>query len=212
MHDRADTIDADLGILGLAIPNAPVQALNFLDDHRLRHHPRRVIRRQAVGDLLQVLQLHGDVEPVEHRPCGDAGIGETAPEPGTTIGEGGQCRVLGSPDSVEIAADQRGDVRAGFGDGAENLAATCIRFDIADPHLQMPLAVLAASDERRIQGHYDRRRRCFRLGHDAFAKSLADLQGMAAQGLMMLSRVDREHLPQHVRGGPVGHQGREMRL
>jgi len=61
MHDRADAIDADVGILGLAIPNTPVQAFNLLDDHRSRHSPGRVIRRQAIGNLLQVLQPHGDV-------------------------------------------------------------------------------------------------------------------------------------------------------
>jgi len=33
-------------------------------------------------------------------------------------------------------------------------------------------------------------------GHGALTESLANLQGMAAQGLMMLSRVDREHLLQ----------------
>jgi hypothetical protein len=38
--------------------------------------------------------------------------------PETTVGEGGQRRVPGSSDSVEIAADQL-EVGAGFGDGAE---------------------------------------------------------------------------------------------
>ncbi len=212
MHDRADTIDADLGIPGLATPNAPAQALDPLDDHRLRRHPRRVIRRQAVGDLLQVLQPHGDVEPVEHRRRGDAGAGPNTLEPGTTIGEGRQCRVLGSPDSVEIAADQRLNVGIGFGDGAENLAVTCIRFNIADPHLQMPLALRAAADERRIQGHHNRRRCCFRPDRSALTQSLADLQDMLAQGRMMRSCIDWEHLLQHIRGRPVGHQGAEMRL
>ena len=92
---------------------------------------------------------------VEHRQRGDAGVGQNTPEPRTAVGEGGQRRVSGSSDSVEIAADHRSDVRAGFGDGAEDLAA---------------------------------------------------------QGLMMLSGVDREHLRQHIRGRPVGHQGREIRL
>jgi len=110
------------------------------------------------------------------------------------------------------SADQRFGVRAGVGDGAEDLTAPCIRLNIADPHLQMPLALRAAADERRIQGHHNRRRCCFRTGRGALTKNLADLQGMAAQGLMMRSRVDRKHLPQHIRGGPVGHQGAEMRL
>ena len=43
-------------------------------------------------------------------------VGENAPERGVAIGEGGQRRVLGSPDSVEGAAAQHFDVRAGFGD------------------------------------------------------------------------------------------------
>ena len=90
------------------------------------------------------------------------------------------------PDRVEVAADQRPDVRAGFGDGTENLTATGLRFDIADPHLQRPLALRAAADERRIQGYHDRRRCCFRPDRSARTKRLADLQGMAAQGRMML--------------------------
>ena len=32
---RADAIDADLRILGLAVPQPPAQALDLLDDHRL---------------------------------------------------------------------------------------------------------------------------------------------------------------------------------
>ena len=90
---------------------------------------------------------------VEHRRLIDAGIGEDTPEPGAAVGEGGQRCVPGSSDSVEAAADHRSDVSISFGDGAENLAATGRRFDIADPHLQMPLALRAAADERRIQGH-----------------------------------------------------------
>ena len=68
-----------------------------------------------------------------------------------------------------------------FGDGAEDLTATGRRFDVADPHLQMPLALRTAADEGRSQGHHDRRRRCFRLGQGAIPKCLADLQGMAAK-------------------------------
>ena len=38
-----------------------------------------------------------------------------------------------------------------FGNRAENLPPTSFRFDVADPHLQMSLAVLTAADERRVQ-------------------------------------------------------------
>ncbi len=114
--------------------------------------------------------------------------------PGQPVGEGGQHRTVSPADGIEVAADQRFDVRAGFGDGAEDLAATRLRFDIADPHLQMPLAALAAADEGRIQGHHDRRRQRGRPDRSALTQSLADLQGMAAQGRMMRSRVDRENI------------------
>jgi len=75
----------------------------------------------------------------------------------------------------------------------------------------MPLPVLPASDERRSQAHHHRRCRRDRSDRRALTKRLADLQSMAAQGFMMRSGVDREHLPQNVSGGPVGHQGGEMR-
>ena len=38
---------------------------------------------------------------------------------------------------------------------------TGLRFDVADPHLQMPLAVLTAADERGVQSHRNGRRRLF---------------------------------------------------
>ena len=212
MHHCADTTDADLSILGFAIPQPPVQALDLRDNHRLRRHPCRVIRRQTAGCLLQVLQPHGDVEPVEHRRLGDTGISQNAPQAGAPVGERGQHRVLGSPDGVEAAADQHFDVRIGFGDGAENLPPASLRFNIADPHLQMPLAVLAAADEGRIQGHGDRRSRRIRPHRGLIPKLRTNFQSVQTQSFRVVSGVDREHLPQHVSSHPVSHQGREMRL
>ena len=40
---------------------------------------------------------------------------------------------------------------------------------------------------------------------------LGDLEGMAAQGLRIRAGVHREHLPQHLGGRPIGHQGGELR-
>jgi len=80
-------------LLGLAIPDAPVQALDLLDDHRFRRSPGRIVSQQGASDLLQVLQPHGDVKPVEHRRRGDAGVGQNTPEPRTAVGEGGQRRI-----------------------------------------------------------------------------------------------------------------------
>src|SRR3954452_2928821 len=34
-HDGADALEGDLGILGLAVPDPPVRAVNLRDDHRL---------------------------------------------------------------------------------------------------------------------------------------------------------------------------------
>ncbi len=78
MHDRSNTIDADPGTFGLAIPNAPVQSLDLRDDRSLRRHLCRIIGPQEAGDLLQVLEPHADIKPVENRQFGDAGIGENA--------------------------------------------------------------------------------------------------------------------------------------
>jgi hypothetical protein len=65
MHDLADSLDAALGVLCLAVPNAPVQTRDFGDDHSLRRHPIRLVGRQIRCRLLRVLQTHRDVEPIE---------------------------------------------------------------------------------------------------------------------------------------------------
>jgi hypothetical protein len=64
MHDLADPLDAALGVLRLAVPNAPVQTFDFGDDRSFRRHPVRVVDRQICRRQLRVLQTHGDVEPV----------------------------------------------------------------------------------------------------------------------------------------------------
>ena len=64
MHDLVDPLDAALGVLRLAVPNAPVQTFDFGDDHGLRRLPVRVIGRQICCRQLRVLQTHRDVEPV----------------------------------------------------------------------------------------------------------------------------------------------------
>src|SRR5271166_4746929 len=107
---------------------------------------------------------------VEDRQPGDAGIDENAPESGTAVGEGRQRRVRGPPDRVEASAELLFDVRTGLGHGAENLPPVSLRFNIADNDLQMPLAVLAAPDEGRIQARIDRRCRRFRPGYDLIPK------------------------------------------
>jgi hypothetical protein len=64
MHDLADPLDAALGVLRLAVPNAPVQTLDLGDDHSLRRHPVGLVGRQVRSRQLGVLQTHRDMEPV----------------------------------------------------------------------------------------------------------------------------------------------------
>src|SRR4051794_24852325 len=140
-----------------------------------------VVGRQAAGDLRQVLQTHGDVEPVKNREATDAGLEEDASQPGAAVGERGQRRILCPPNRVEVAADQRREIRVGLRDGTEHLPASRRRLDVADPDLQVPLAVLTAADERRVQGQRDHRGRRGRFDGRWHRQRLGDLEGMAAQ-------------------------------
>jgi len=149
---------------------------------------------------------------VEDRQFGDAGIGQNASKARTPIGEGRQRGAFRSADGVEVPADQHFDVRAGSGDGAENLAATRLRFHIANAYLQVTFSVLATPDEGGIQGDRDRRRRRFRPDRGTILKRHAGSQGVAAHGLFVLAGTDREHLLQYACGAPIGHEGGEMSL
>jgi hypothetical protein len=64
-HDLADPVDAALGILRLAVPNAPVQTFDFGDDPSSRRHPVRVVGRQTCRCQLRVLQARRDVSGSE---------------------------------------------------------------------------------------------------------------------------------------------------
>jgi hypothetical protein len=55
MHALADPLDA--GVLRLAVPNAPVQTLDFSDDHSLRRHPVRQFVAASVLKLASWLML-----------------------------------------------------------------------------------------------------------------------------------------------------------
>src|SRR5208283_4630155 len=78
--------------------------------------------------------------------------------------------------------------------------------------LTVPLAVLAAADEGRIQGHGDRRSRRIRPHRGLIPKLRTNFQSAQTQSFRVVSGIDREHLPQHVSSRPVSHQGGEMRL
>ena len=159
-----------------------------------------------------MLQPHRDVKPIEDWRIGDAGGGQYGSETGASIGETGQLRVAGPANGIELPADQRDDVGIGSDDGSENLASSNLRLDIENSDLQMPFAVLTATDEGRVQADGDRRRRCHQRDHSATVKLPAEFQGMAAQCLKAFSGIDREHLLEHARGDAIGHQGRKMGL
>jgi hypothetical protein len=147
---------------------------------------------------------------VENRRFQDARAGENAPKSGTTIGEGRQHGVPVSADRIEVLPDQRFDVRRGFRDAAENLTATSLRFDIANPHLEVTFVVLAAPDEGGVHGDRDRRHHRRRRDRGTVDERGASLQGMAAQRLRIRSGVDRKHLLQQVSRHLVAHQGGMM--
>jgi len=167
----------------------------------------------VVDNPILALDAVGPSTPtVENRQLGDTGIGQNTSKARTPIGEGRQRGAFRSADSVEAPADQHLDVRVGSGDGAENLPATRLRFDIANPYLQVTFSVLATSNEGGIQSDRDRRRRRFRPDRGTIPKCSAGSQGMATHGLFVVAGADRKHLLQYVSGRPIGHQGREMGL
>ena len=124
-----------------------MQAVDFRDDHRPGVLPLRGVGRQGAGCLLGMLQPHGDVEPVEARRLGDAGIDQDRAQPGTAVGERRQLGISRLADIGKAAPDQRLDRGVGLGDGGENLPGAVGRLDIAEPDFEMPLAVLTAPDE-----------------------------------------------------------------
>ena len=135
---------------------------------------------------------------------GNVGIGQNASKASTTIGERRQRGVFGLADGLEVSADQQFDVRVGSGDRAKDLAAARRCLDIANAHLQVTFSVLGTADEGGIQSDRDPRRRCFRTNRGTFANGRAGFQGVATQGLLVLSCADRKQLLQNIRGRSVG--------
>ena len=75
----------------------------------------------------------------------------------------------------------------------------------------MPLAIVTAPDEGRVQGDDDGRGGGRRFGHGGVATLLAHLEGMAAQCLGALSRLHRQKMCEHRCGDPIRHQGGQVR-
>jgi hypothetical protein len=105
MHDLADPIDAALGVLGLAIPNAPPQPLNFFEDHRFRLRSARIVCHQAACCLRRVLEAHREAERVQNGWCQDPGIDQDGAQTGTAIRESGHHGCVGCVFRRKAASD-----------------------------------------------------------------------------------------------------------
>ena len=112
---------------------------------------------QPVRHLFEMLKFHRDVKPVKNRRFQDARAGENTRSPGQPSVKAVSTVSLFPPTASRfflISASMSVD---GFRDAAENLTATSLRFDIANPHLEVTFVVLAAPDEGGIHGNRDRR-------------------------------------------------------
>ena len=112
MHDLADAVDAAPGILRLAVPNAPAQPFDLLDDHRLCLHPAGIVGRQPACCLRRVLDSHCDVKPIEEGWRRDTGIDKDRPKTGTAVGERGHFGVVGPANGAKGLWCKRGQPMA----------------------------------------------------------------------------------------------------
>ena len=65
MHDLADPIDAARGILRLAVPNAPAQTFDLVDDHGLCPHDPGQFGVPDVAELGTTSECLGSRDPAE---------------------------------------------------------------------------------------------------------------------------------------------------
>lgn len=123
-----------------------MQPFDRLDDHGLGGLPLRGVGRQVAGQLFGMPQPHGDMEPVQKRRRGDAGIDQARAPAGTAVGDGGQPSVVGLADLDKVAPDLRFEGGLGSGDGGEDLPGPIGCLDLAEADFQVPLARLTAAD------------------------------------------------------------------
>ncbi len=89
--------------------------------------------------------------------------------------------------------------------------STCRCLDIADANLELPFTIVAAANEGRVRGDGDTGSRDGLVDRRSGAKSLADLERVAAQRLGGHSSRHRQKMRQHVGGDTKRHQRRQMR-
>jgi hypothetical protein len=100
---------------------------------------------------------------VENRPLRDAGVAQNRAQASTTVGERRHRGFGGPANGIKAPPDPDRDVGIGSCNGTEHLSPAIGCFDIADAHLQMPLATSAAADEGLVNrdGHARGARRRF---------------------------------------------------
>src|SRR4051812_39201573 len=109
-HGLADPVECDSCVLGLAVPDPPVQTFDLSDDRCpcLDLTPR--ISRQSACGLLRVLPAHGNVKPVGDRRLLAPSLDQYRPQTRAAVGERGHLSVCGSADRLKVAPDQRRDI------------------------------------------------------------------------------------------------------
>src|SRR5258707_1332645 len=75
MHHRANSIDGDMGVLRLTVPDPPVKPLDLRDDEVLRRGPARCIIRQSTRRQLRVsIPAHYLEVPADQRQNAGAAL------------------------------------------------------------------------------------------------------------------------------------------
>jgi hypothetical protein len=65
VHNLADLLNRELCILGLVVPDLPVQPLDLFDDEGLRFYPAGLVGQQPTRRQFRMLEALLDVEPIQ---------------------------------------------------------------------------------------------------------------------------------------------------
>jgi hypothetical protein len=158
-----------------------------------------------------MLEAHRDMKPVQNRRIRNTRTAQDRSKAGTTIGERSQVSVTISAHCIKVSAYQYRDVGVALRDSTEYLPASAGRLNISDTNFEMALAIVAASDEGRVQTDADRRRRRCDPGRGHSAQLLANPQRTTAHCFGAGVGLDRQKIFQHADRDTIGHQSGKMR-
>ena len=103
--------------------------------------------RQVRSRQLGVLQTHRDMEPIENWGLHYSRIGQNSAQSRAAVGESGHLGGVDPAHGFEGSLYQCGDVDLCPGDGANDLAATVNRLDVADADFQVAFVAVTAPYE-----------------------------------------------------------------